>query len=296
MRADVGLLGANLVYATAPVVTALTLDAIPPTALALARCLIGTACLLPLVGGAGLSSMSRPDHVRIAAMGVLGFGAAFVLMHWGLARSTATNAALLIVVEPLAIMALSPLMLGERLRGREAVGATAALTGTVLVVLNGIPGITVRLAPHWRGDVLLVASAVAFASYSLIGRDVLKRHAALPVTLLSLVWGGAALAPLAAVDGWSGVRPRWTPAAVAGVLYLGVVITALGYVVWNWALERVPAPRAAVFLNVQPVTGAILGAAILGDPLTIFTVIGGALIVGGVYSSRAREPEVSAAA
>lgn len=191
-------------------------------------------------------------------------------------------------------MALSPLMLGETLGRREAAGAAIAVAGTVLVVLNGMPGVTTQLVPRWRGDLLLIGSALAFASYSLIGRDVLRRHAPTAVTTLSILWGAAVLAPLAALEWWSGARPTWTITTVAGVLYLGAVITGLGYLVWNWALERVTAPRAAVFLNVQPVAGAALGVALLGDPVTIFTCIGGAMIVAGVYSSRARESEVSA--
>jgi len=69
---------------------------------------------------------------------------------------------------------------------------------------------------------------------------------------------------------------------VAGTLYLAVVITALGYVAWNWALARVSAPRAAIFLNVQPIVGALLGVALLGEPLTVFTIAGGASIVAGL--------------
>jgi drug/metabolite transporter (DMT)-like permease len=293
--ADFALLGANLVYATSYVAARLTLDGIPPAALALARCVIAAALLLPLAGrGGAFARIARADHARIAAMGVLGFGVAVALAHWGLVRSTAANAALLIIVEPLAIVALSPLLLGERLRRREAIGGAIAVAGTVLVVLDGIPGITTRLAPHWRGDVLLVGSAIAFASYSLIGRDVLRRHASTPVTTLSILWGAVALAPLAGVEWWRGARPMWTAATVTGMFYLGVIITALGYLVWNWALERVEAPRAAVFLNVQPVAGALLGVVVLGDPLTIFTAVGGLMIIAGVYSSRGRESEVSA--
>jgi len=60
------------------------------------------------------------------------------------------------------------------------------------------------------------------------------------------------------------------------------VITALGYVVWNWALARVPAPRTAIFLNAQPIVGALLGAVLLSEPITLFTVLGGALVVTGL--------------
>lgn len=294
MRADLALLGANLVYTTSYVAARLTLDGMPPAALALSRCVIGAGLLLPFLRRGNAPPITRADHARIAAMGVLGFGAAYAFAHWGLVHSTAANAALLIIVEPLAIMALSPLMLGETLGRREAAGAAIAVAGTVLVVLNGMPGVTTQLVPRWRGDLLLIGSALAFASYSLIGRDVLRRHAPTAVTTLSILWGAAVLAPLAALEWWSGARPTWTITTVAGVLYLGAVITGLGYLVWNWALERVTAPRAAVFLNVQPVAGAALGVALLGDPVTIFTCIGGAMIVAGVYSSRARESEVSA--
>ena len=94
--------------------------------------------------------------------------------------------------------------------------------------------------------------------------------------------GAAAVLPLAALEWAGGGRPRWTAAAVAGTLYLGLVMTALGYLAWNYALERVPAPRAAIFLNLQPVAGAAIGAAWLGEPVTPFTLAGGALVVAGL--------------
>jgi drug/metabolite transporter (DMT)-like permease len=129
---------------------------------------------------------------------------------------------------------------------------------------------------------VLVVAGVAYASYSLLGRRVLERHAALGVTIRSLVWGAAALLPLAALEWVSGARPVWTATAVWGTLYLAVVITALGYVVWNWALARVPAPRAAIFLNVQPIVGALLGAVVLGEAITVFTLAGGVLVIAGL--------------
>jgi drug/metabolite transporter (DMT)-like permease len=283
MLADLVLVGANVVYATSYVATRVTLSGVPPATLALARLVVGALVLAPLGGSrAGARPLSRDDRRTIAWMGLLGFAGAYVLSHWGIARSTATNAALLIVVEPLSLMLLSPAYLGEHLSRREAVGAAMALAGTTLVVVNGIPGVTEKLVPHWQGDLLLVLAGVAYAAYSLLGRRVLDRHAPLGVTVRSLVWGAAGIFPVAAAEWASGSRPLWTASAVAGTLYLAVVITALGYVAWNWALARVPAPRAALFLNVQPIAGALLGAALLGEPVTIFTVAGGAAIVAGL--------------
>lgn len=215
-------------------------------------------------------------------MGALGFAAAIAFAHWGITYSTATNAALLIVVEPLAIMLLGPPLLGERLTRREALGAALAVAGAVLVVADGVPGLTTTLAPHWRGDVLLVLAGLAYASYSLLGRGVLLRRPALAVTAESIVWGAVVITPLAAAEWVSGARPAVTVPAVVGTAYLAVVITAGGYAAWNWALARVPAPRAAVFLNVQPIVGALLGVLLLGDTLTPFIAAGGALSVLGL--------------
>jgi drug/metabolite transporter (DMT)-like permease len=77
---------------------------------------------------------------------------------------------------------------------------------------------------------------------------------------------------------------------VASGLYLGIVMTGLGYLVWNWALERVTAARAAVFLNVQPLVGVLLGVAWLGEPATVFTAGGGALILAGLWLALTGRP------
>jgi len=279
------LLIANLVYATGYTVTRVVLADIGPATLALVRLALGAVVLVPLARGLhpGARLSSGRDRWRVFWMGVIGFAGALALGNLGMAHSTASNAALLITVEPTAVILLSPLLLGERLTWREGAGGALAVVGGAIVLLNGVPGLTVSVAPHWKGDLLLVLSGLAYASYTLIGRDVLGRYPALPVTAWSILWGGAAMVPFAVLEWAQGHRPRLTPVAVAGAVYLAVVMTALGYAAWNYALERVEAPRAAIFLNVQPLLGALLGVWWLGEPLTPFLVAGGALIVLGVH-------------
>jgi drug/metabolite transporter (DMT)-like permease len=275
------LLVVNVVYATSPVVTRVVLDDVPPITLALLRLVLGAAVLIPL--GRRTAAAPAGQGARVFWMGALGFAAAFALSHWGIARSSATNAALLIVVEPLTLVVLGPLLLGERLTPREAAGAAVAVIGAALVVLNGVPGVTLDVLPRWRGDILLMLSGVAYAAYSLLGRTVLTDTNAAGITARSIVWGAVVMAPLAALEWGAGARPSATGSAVLGTLYLALIITAGAYFVWNWALARVEAARAAPFLTVQPVVGALLGAIVLGEPVTRFTAIGGALVVVGLW-------------
>ena len=281
------LLAANLVFATGYAVSRIVLADVGPATLGLARVLIGGAPLLAWAAWHGRSAPRRRwtvgDRVRVAFMGVVGFALAFALGNWGLARSTASNAALLITVEPTTLLVLAPLLLGERLSGRETLGAVLTLLGAVVVVVDGVPGLTRSLMPHWRGDLLLILSGVAYAAYSLLGQGVLTRHPVARVTAHSVVWGAVSIAPLAAHEWHAGPPPAWSATAVVGTLYLGVVITALGYAVWTWCLERVGAARVAAFVNVQPLAGALLGVWWLHEPLTPFLVGGGLLIVAGLH-------------
>jgi drug/metabolite transporter (DMT)-like permease len=280
------LVAANVVYGTSAVATRIALDDAPPATLALFRLVLSGLVLAPLAWAGGAAGrLTRAEHARVLGMGLLGFAAAYGLSHWGLERSTATNAALLIVVEPMTLMALGPLLLGERLAARDAAAGALALAGAVLVVADGVPGATAVVAPHWRGDLLLVLSGVAFAAYSLLGRGVLVRHRALPVTALSIAWGAVAMAPLAVLEWADGRRPAWTGAGLAALVYLAVVVTAVGYLVWNHALARTETPRVAVFLTVQPVVGAVLGVLLLREPVSVFTVAGGVLVVAGLWAT-----------
>jgi drug/metabolite transporter (DMT)-like permease len=289
--ADLVLVLANVLYGTSYLTSRIALEAVPPATLAFVRLVLAGA-LLGVLATRRERSAPRPasDRWRIAWMGILGFAVAYALAHWGVYHSTVTNASLLIVVEPLSLIVLSPLVLGERLGRLESVGAGLAIVGTVLVVVNGVPGLTERIAPHWKGDLVLILSGIAFAAYTLIGRDVLARHEPFGVTLWSIVWGAAAIAPLAAFE-WTVPRPvTLTPATVATIVFLGLAISGYGYLVWNWAIQRVPAPRAAVFLTIQPIVGAGLGNVFLGEPVTPYTIAGGGLIVLGLALTVRRGP------
>jgi drug/metabolite transporter (DMT)-like permease len=285
--AYVVLILANVVYGSSYAVSRVVLEHMGPATLSFCRLAIGSLVLVPLALAQRREDrpLSRSDRWSIFWMGLFGFAAAFAFGNWGLRLSTATNAALLITVEPVSLILLSPLVLGERLTRREGVGALLTVVGATVVVLNGIPGASVASAPHWRGDLLLVLSGAAYAGYSLFGRDVLARHRAVPVTAWSILWGLVVMAPFTVAEWLAGDRPDWTQAAIIGTLYLGLVITALGYLIWNWGLERVEAPRLAIFVNIQPLAGALLGVVALGEALTIYTVAGGVLILVGVHTA-----------
>ena len=217
-------------------------------------------------------------------MGVLGFAARSASRNWGMARSTATNAALLITVEPISLILLSPVFLGERLTRRELVGAVLTLVGAVPRGPQR-PSRSERdarpaLARRHPARALRPLLRRLLAHRSRRARP--PRRAARDRVVDRLGPGGHGFLSEPS-SGSDGHRPVWTPAAIWGTVYLAIAVTALGYLVWNYALERVEAPRLALFVNVQPVVGALLGVWWLREPLTVFTVIGGLLVLLGLH-------------
>jgi drug/metabolite transporter (DMT)-like permease len=104
---------ANVVFATSYGVTRVVLDDVPAATLGLGRSLIGAVTLVLWAWPRLRTERLAPaDHACIAAMGVVGFALAFGLGNWGIERSTASNAALLITVEPTSLLLLSPVLLG----------------------------------------------------------------------------------------------------------------------------------------------------------------------------------------
>jgi drug/metabolite transporter (DMT)-like permease len=278
---------ANLVGGTSYVLAKVALGGMPETTLVVVRTAIALVVLLPLAG-AGTRALLRArgqDRRLLLVMGIVGYALPLVLGNHGLRRSTATNAALLIGTEPIAVVVLSALMLGERLSRARLVALGLGLAGATVLVAGGVPFLGVRYAPHVVGDLLLVAHGIAWGVYTVAGKRLLERHDALGVSAASLLVALPALAPLAAVEA---AAFDWDPArlwpALGAAAALGLVVSAGMTLLWNTALRDLEASRLAGFIVLQPLAGLVLGVVALGEPLTAASLGGGLLILFGVWA------------
>ncbi|MFI5361652.1 MAG: DMT family transporter [Elusimicrobiota bacterium] len=231
-----------------------------------------------------LAALSARDWGLLAAVGVFGYALPLALGNYGQTMSTSSSAAIFIGMEPVSIVALSCLFLGERLTGLKAGAVGAGIAGTALIAFQGRPhfgAISGRLA----GDLLLAATGCCWSLYTVIGKPLLARVEPMDFTAVTNVacfvgvaaWAGPGLAPA-----------RWLAAGTGpwvSIFYLAAVVSFLGAVIWNLALKRVEASRQANFIFLQPLVGVALGAGLMRDPLTIWTAAGGAFILGGMWAA-----------
>ena len=237
-----------------------------------------------------LAALSTRDWALMGAVATFGYALPLGLGNYGQTLSTSSSAALFIGMEPVSIVALSCLFLGERMTGLKLLSMAAGLAGATLIAFQGPPRLD-AFGGRMAGDLVLASAGCCWALYTVLGKPVLSRVEPLDYTAVTSVLC------FFAVAAWTG--PGLTPgtwraagsSAWLSIFYLSAVGSFAGALIWNIALRRVEPSRQANSIFLQPVVGVALGAGLLGDPLTRWTAAGGALVLAGMWAAtRTAEP------
>lgn len=271
---------------------------VPPLTLALLRYAVGLACLVPFVFNSirpiaktnwilDANQSVAIDVLAMAALGICQFGVLIALLNAGLQYIGAAHAALIFSLFPLLTLLLGAALGRERITTNLLLGLLLSLTG---VALSLIPKLSAPHAGHWWGEVAVLSSAAIGALCSVLYRPYLQRYPTLPVSALAMGASVLFLAVAALAEGWPGrvgaLRgPQW-----AVVVFIGAS-SAVGYVLWLYALKHESAGKVTVFLALNPVTAALLGAWLLHEMPTPLTLSALPLIAAGLWlSTRPRHP------
>jgi drug/metabolite transporter (DMT)-like permease len=257
-------------------------DSIPPFALALVRWAGALAVLAPfalrhiLAERRRILSAWRP----ILLLGVLGVACFNAFLYSGLRHTTATNALLLQAAIPALVLAFNFALFRQQPRGLEVAGVAISTAGVVLIVSRGDFGALARTGLN-RGDLLVMAGMLCWAAYTSLLR---RRPAVHPLAFLfaTFVIGAVAMAPFAALEWASGERIVWSPLTIGSFAYVAVLPSVVAYALFNAAVARLGPGPAGQAINLMPVFGAFLAAAMLGEALRGYHFAGIALVVAGI--------------
>ena len=215
------------------------------------------------------------------------FGLTGMFLHLGfevvgLNFTSATSAALVIATAPAVTAAFSITMLGERL--------TPAIWGGIALSIVGVILVTGGQGPDgypygWLGNLLIFLGVVTWGVFTVQGKRMsTDRHPAIVSTTAATAAGTLMFIPFAVGELVVQGAPTFDAASIWSIIYLGVFASAVAYVLWNVALERVDASIAGNFINLVPVIGVILGLSI-GETMTPLQGVGGATVALGIYMS-----------
>ncbi|HEX5499890.1 MAG TPA: EamA family transporter [Thermomicrobiales bacterium] len=277
------LLGTGLLWGTIGIAAKLiyretTLDAVSVTWL---RAAVAAPVCLALGWSALGRDLFRAPRRELALMALL--GVILIFYQWAylaaIDRIGVAPATLIALCVPPALVALaSILFFGETMDGRLAVALTGALFGTALLVGRpeagaSEPGATVA------GVVLALASATGLAAHVLASRFLAGRHPTIRPLAIAFSVGVIVFAPVALGRGVAFAQP---PVGWLLLVYLGVVPSALAYVMFQRGLRDVAATTASVLTLIEPLTAAILAWLLFGERLSPLGFVGGALLLGAI--------------
>jgi drug/metabolite transporter (DMT)-like permease len=261
-------------------------DDVGPLTLAAARFLIASSILTLLL------SRVPPEERRVgrdrwllAGMALTGVVVFTPTLYLGLRYTTVVNATLINGMGPLITGVLAALLIRERMTAPQLVGAVLGLAGVVALISGG------RLR-FWRslqgsvGDLIVLTAVALWALYSILGKRVMERRSALSASAFSALLG---LPLLLAAAAWelAGSGLALKPRIILSLIYIGIAPGVIGLLSWNAGIRRLGASGAMVFYNTLPLYGALLGYFVLGEPLGLSHLLGGALIIGGgLWASR----------
>lgn len=248
------------------------------------RFTIAAATLVPIIAmreGWSVAALRRSGFglLVMSAIGMFGFN---VSLFYGLRMTSAVNGALIMGFTPALTAVLSALINREALSRQQLVGMTLGIAGVVVVVSKGSWHALAAMSLS-TGDLLVMLASLCFALYPIIPKRFVHDMSALQTTGASIA-GGAAL--IAGLDMMTAsdflVLPPWPVAA--GIAFMGLFGTAIAYLWWNQAVQRMGATSVAVFLNLVPIFTALIGV-LFGQAISLAQLCGAALVITGVLCS-----------
>ena len=231
----------------------------------------------------GHRAFTRGEWGRLVLVGVLGYGTPMLLGNLGVELSTAANGSILILLEPITIVLLAWMFLGERVGRLELVGFVLGLAGAMAVVLEDASLDGLLVGEHLEGNLLLALHAVLWGLYTPLAKPLLDRgHDPVRLALVALVFSLAVTVPAAAVELAEFTWTPAVPAALGWIAFLALTASFVATLLWVLALRRLPASLVAPFIFLQPLSGVLLGVLLVGESLSSGSVLGGVLISAGV--------------
>lgn len=267
------------------VVSKVVMAVIPPFSLVVTRLVLGILTLAIIVAIRKSWKVMRRQFWRIFSVGLVGYGISLGFQFVGTRLSTAANGSLVTSATPAFVLLFAALILAERITLRRLVALGIATAGVVAV----IDPRNAALSPSFFwGNICLVAAALTWALYSVLIRKVTRDTDVLTTTLIAFIGGLPVCLPLSCWEAMTQGFGRISLGVVGGILFIGIISTAIAMYLWNTAFTILDAGTASLTFFAQPVVGTLLSVLFLSERITPLFVIGGVLIgVALLVSSKA---------
>jgi drug/metabolite transporter (DMT)-like permease len=227
--------------------------------------------------------VNRRDLLALAGLGFLGITFHQWLQSTGMVTSAASTTAWIVATSPIFIVILGWLVLREKISWLQIGGTLLATFGVLLVVTRGDLVLSNIGRIGTFGDMLILISAVNWAVFSVLSRGLLKRLPSALMMFYVMLFGWIFSTIFFFIRTGTGDISNLTATGWLAIIFLGILGSGLAYIAWYDALKHLKANEAGVFLNIEPLVTMLVAFFILGEAITWASLLGGAVIILGVW-------------
>lgn len=284
LRPTLSALFAVIIWGGTFIATKVALSEVSPVTVVWTRFGIGVIILgAAVVARRQFALPAKTDLPYLALLGFIGVTFHQWLQATGLQTARATTTAWIVATIPVFTALLGWLVLKERFGWLRVGGIVTAALGVILIVSNGNPLALVSGKTGTIGDLLILISALNWAVYTILSRRELARHPAARMMFYVMLFGWlfACIWIFGPGPGFTELS-RLTSSGWTSILILGILGSGFAYIAWYDALQEIPASQLGVFINLEPLVTMLL-APIIGEPFSPISILGGAIIIFGVW-------------
>jgi drug/metabolite transporter (DMT)-like permease len=282
VKAKFAAAGTVLLWASAFPAIAVAVRGLGPAGLAVVRLVIASAALAAVAPLLGVRRPRARDLPLIALCGLAGMTGYQLLLNAGERVVPAGTASLLVATAPVYASVLAVLFLGERPGPRRWAGSAVALAGTAVIAVSHGLG-------FGASALIVLGAAVLQGIFHTAQKPLLARYTGFEVTAYAMWAGTAFILP------WAGSALRALPhaglPAIGAAAFLGVAPSALGFVLWAYAMARMDVGQVTTSLYLVPAAAILISLVWLGQIPGPVELAGGAIALAGVMLARSRPRE-----
>ncbi len=256
---------------------------IPAVLAAGIRTIIAAVMILPFYlwqfRKTGILGWTRADVPLLLRLGALGVALNQALFVAGVSQTSIAHAGIMIALTPILVLLIAASVGQESIRAVKLTGMFLALVGVLLL----------QLAPskagnaHLTGDFLVFLGALAFAIFTVSGKRVVDRFDKITMTTFAYAGGSLMMLPTTLWYSKSFTYANVSWGAWASVLYMSLFSSVIAYLIYYYALSKIPASRVSAFSYLQPLIATAVAIPTLGERPTTSLLFGGSLVLLGVY-------------
>ncbi|WP_312942395.1 DMT family transporter [Oscillibacter sp.] len=232
--------------------------------------------------------LSLKTELRFAALGIAGCSIYFLSENTALLHTSAANVSIIVSAAPILTALIAHFTTDEKLHRNTLFGFFTAFSGVVLVVFNG--AFVLRVSP--KGDILALLSACCWAAYSVMLRKMPAELDPIMITRRTMLWGMITAVPMAIPGGAFSLAPLVAPLPMFDILFLGLIGSALCYVLWGKAFALLGVVATNNCLYLIPFVTIVTAGLTLKEPISPVALAGAALITAGVILAQRRKAPV----